>query len=228
VTPQAPASPRPETGGELQRVRNAERAGLPFMTYRDSSGGYHLSELATDGPLTIGRRETNHIVLDWDPQVSRAHAALECVGGEWTVSDDGLSRNGTFVNSSRIGGRVRLHDGDVVRCGGTALMFRSPDEAALSVTAPPSATLPSVGSLSASQRRVLIALCRPYKHGEAFAAPATNQEIADEVFLSIDAVKTHLRTLFHKFGIQDLPRTQKRARLVEYAFQLGLVSERDL
>ena len=48
------------------------------------------------------------------------------------------------------------------------------------------------------------------------------------MFLSVDAVKTHLRTLFQRFEIGDLPQNQKRARLVECAFQWGLVSERDL
>ena len=44
----------------------------------------------------------------------------------------------------------------------------------------------------------------------------------------MDAVKTHLRTLFHKFHIEDLPQNQKRAKLVERAFALGIVSRRDL
>ena len=49
--------------------------------------------------------------------------------------------------------------------------------------------------LSATQRRVLVALCRPYRDGGAYARPATNRQIAEEVFLSVDAVKGHLRTL---------------------------------
>ena len=44
----------------------------------------------------------------------------------------------------------------------------------------------------------------------------------------MDAIKTHLRALFAKFGVEDLPQNQKRARLIERAFQTGLVSERDL
>ena len=35
--------------------------------------------------------------------------------------------------------------------------------------------------------------------------PATNQQIAEELFLSVDAVRTHLRVLFAKFGIERLP-----------------------
>lgn len=78
------------------------------------------------------------------------------------------------------------------------------------------------------QQRVLIALCRPYRDGGTFATPATNQQIADEVFLSVDAVKTHLRALFGKFELNDLAQNQKRARLAECVFQLGLISQRDL
>jgi DNA-binding NarL/FixJ family response regulator len=77
------------------------------------------------------------------------------------------------------------------------------------------------------QREVLTALARPYKHDE-FASPATNQDIADELHLSVDAVKSHLRTLFQRFGIEHLPQNQKRARLVAEALQLGVIAVRDL
>ena len=59
---------------------------------------------------------------------------------------------------------------------------------------------------------MLVALCRPLKDS-AYAAPATNKDIADEVHLSVDAVKAHLRVLFERFGLDDLPQNQKRARL---------------
>jgi DNA-binding NarL/FixJ family response regulator len=74
----------------------------------------------------------------------------------------------------------------------------------------------------------LQALCRPYKAGVPYATPATNQQIANEIYLSVDSVKNHLRTLFHKFGVEGLPQNQKRTRLVELAFRSGLVSERSL
>jgi pSer/pThr/pTyr-binding forkhead associated (FHA) protein len=45
------------------------------------------------------------------------------------VIDDGLSRNGTFVNDRRVEGRRRLMDGDVLRCGATTLLFHSPFQA---------------------------------------------------------------------------------------------------
>jgi hypothetical protein len=77
--------------------------------------------------------------------------------------------------------------------------------------------------LTDTQLRILAALCRPVSEGNHFATPATNQEIAEAVFLSVDAVKGHLRTLYRKFGIEDLPHNQKRARLVELAVAGGYV-----
>jgi hypothetical protein len=80
--------------------------------------------------------------------------------------------------------------------------------------------------LTDTQLGILAALCRPLSAGNHFATPATNQEIAEEVFLSVDAVKGHLRTLYRKFGIEDLPHNQKRARLVELAIEGGYVTEK--
>jgi predicted ArsR family transcriptional regulator len=82
--------------------------------------------------------------------------------------------------------------------------------------------------LTETQRRILIALCRPFRGGGQYATPATNQEVADEVHLSVDAVKGHLRTLFEKFGLSELPQNTKRVRLVELALQGGLITMREL
>jgi hypothetical protein len=75
--------------------------------------------------------------------------------------------------------------------------------------------------LTETQHRIIAALCRPARGKSRFATPATNQEIAAEVFLSVDAVKAHLRTLYRKFGIEDLPHNRKRARLVELVLEGG-------
>src|SRR6059036_2738854 len=93
----------PVRPGELARFREAERWGVPFLVYRDGEGDQRLHRLDQGVErVVIGRRAASALVLDWDEQVSRAHAELERVGEEWAVSDDGLSRNGTFVNSERV------------------------------------------------------------------------------------------------------------------------------
>jgi hypothetical protein len=83
-------------------------------------------------------------------------------------------------------------------------------------------------SITPSQRRVLVALCRPVTGGSTHAIPATNPQIAEQLFLTVAAVKTHLRGLFHAFGIEDLPQQEKRQRLVTLALASGLVTERDM
>jgi pSer/pThr/pTyr-binding forkhead associated (FHA) protein len=216
----------PNSVSELKARTEAERDGRPFLLFRDGQDHQQLYFLDA-GQASVGRRDSSDLVLDWDEQVSRLHARFERVDADWTIIDDGLSRNGTFVNGERINGRRRLEDGDSVRFGGTTMIFRSPQLDDQQGTAVAS-QIPTAVDLSTTQRKVLTALCRPYKEGTAFATPATNQQIADELFLSVDAVKTHLRVLFAKFGIEQLPQNQKRIRLVERAFYAGLITERDL
>jgi hypothetical protein len=149
------------------------------------------------------------------------------VGDDWALVDDGLSRNGSFVNGLRITGRRRLMDGDTLRIGKTVLVYCDPERGKSRTTAGQDKH-PTAESVSDAQRRVLVALCRPYKGSAGFAAPASNRQIAEELVISLDAVKTHLRALFYMFGISHLPQNQKRARLVERAFSAGFVTERDL
>jgi hypothetical protein len=207
---------------EVQERVLLERQGDPFVVLRREPGGQQLFALHPGlRRVTIGRGPSNDISLGWDTEVSRVHAELERLGGEWTVNDDGLSRNGTWVNGDRVSGRQRLRDGDVIQVGQTLLAYRVPDpeDSRPTVAAGGHAAVPD---LTAAQRRVLEALCRPYKESE-FAAPATNQAIAEELFLSVDAVKAHLRALFAAFDIEDLPQNQKRAYLAMRALQLGIV-----
>jgi pSer/pThr/pTyr-binding forkhead associated (FHA) protein len=217
-----------ETAVELKARIEAERRGTPFLVYRDADGTQLIREL--DGGrdrLTVGRSEAAELSLEFDPEVSHVHAELERLGDNWTVADDGLSRNGSFVNGERVVGRRRLRDGDALRFGETLILFRSPAQAEDEETVPAS-DHPDVSRVTDTQRRVLIALCRPFREGSEFASPATNKQVADEVFLSIDAVKANLRALFETFEVKGLPQNQKRIRLAELALRSGVISPRDL
>src|SRR4051794_14098754 len=226
--PSSPLQAHSASPAELRERIEAERRGRPFLVFRDGDREQRIVDLDAHGDrISVGRGTTNEVSLPGDTEVSRLHAELECIGGEWTISDDGLSRNGTFVNGSRIAGRVRLRDGDVIRAGATTIAYRRPSAAELS--SPTNAGAPRLtgDDLPVMQRQVLVALARPYKHDE-FAAPASNGQIAQELHLSVDAVKAHLRTLFQRFGIEGLPPNQKRSRLVAEGLQAGIVSPRDL
>jgi len=223
-----PATPHAASAAELKAQIEAEREGRPFLIYRDGEGRHSLHVLAdAKERVSLGRRTSADVPLPWDEEVSRLHAELVRSGDDWTITDDGLSLNGSFVNGEPVRGRCRLKDGDAVRIGATVLVFRNPRDGESSATLP-SAELRKVVSLTPSQKRVLVALCRPFKESTMFATPPTNDQIAGELFLSVDAVKKHLRALFEKFGVEHLPQNEKRARLVERAFAGGFISEREL
>ena len=215
------------TATELQEVLAAERRGVPFLVYRDGQARQRIRALEPDvEELSVGRDPGSDLSLSWDGQVSRLHARLERVGPHWTLDDDGLSRNGSYVNGERVHGRQRLGENDVMRFGGTSVVFRSPGqgEGGATIVAPEQEDM----RVSDAQHRVLVALCRPYKGAPIYASPASNQRIAEELVLSLDAVKSQMRALFAKFGLDDLPQNEKRVRLVERALESGVVSEHEL
>ena len=120
-----------------------------------------------------------------------------------------------------------MHYGDKIRVGDIVLTFRDaarPAETTTSIAG----EIPTRSSLTDAQLRLLVALCRPFKGGSGYAVPASNQQIADELYVSIETVKTHLRALFSKFGVDQNPHPNKRALLAERAMLSGVVTDREL
>jgi DNA-binding CsgD family transcriptional regulator len=231
IFPCAMAEPTTEppspSAADIKALIEAERTGMAFLHWRGGDGAQRMLMLEPGRErVTIGRTSNADVSLSSDLEVSRTHALLELVGEEWTVIDDGLSRNGSFINGSRVLGRQRLHDRDRLVIGRTQIVFRDfdrGDEADSTARAGDEAVhVP----LPERQKKVLIALCRPV-HADASAIPATNREIADEIYLSVDAVKAHLRGLFERFGLEALPQNEKRVRLAHLALHSGLVHPRD-
>jgi DNA-binding NarL/FixJ family response regulator len=70
---------------------------------------------------------------------------------------------------------------------------------------------------------VLALLCRPLL-ADPFAGPASNREIADALYVSVETVKSHLHVLFDRFGIGDVPQNRKRAELARRAIESGAVA----
>jgi DNA-binding CsgD family transcriptional regulator len=203
------------TPSELQERLAAERSDTPFVELRDGEGVQRL--VALTGGMTVGRSPASGIALIWDAQVSRSHASIEAIDGVWTVLDDGRSTNGTFVNEERVQGRRTLRHLDVIRVGATRLRFHDPSATTDSKLTEVAAQA-VVPQLTPAQLRVLVALCRPP------GGPASNEEIADELTVSIDTVKTHMRALFDAFSLQASAPYRKRFELVRLAVDAGLVS----
>src|SRR3954447_3641838 len=213
------------TPAELKARLEAERRGSPFLLYRDADEAQRLVDLgAVPERLTLGRDPASGLVLDWDGEVSRVHAALERVGNEWTLVDDGRSRNGTYLEGERLHGRARMRDGNAFRVGRTTIVFYSPSRDESKQTLAAVVDLPP--DITDAQRRVLVALCRPYNERE-FAVPASNRQIADELVIGVETVKTHMKALFEAFALGDVPQHQKRATLAQRALETGRVTARD-
>jgi hypothetical protein len=171
---------------------------------------------------TLGRAAENVVALEHDPLVSHLHAVLERFPAGWCVTDLGSS-NGTCVNGERIWSAHRLGHGDEIRVGQTRLIFRDPSSAGGSVTeaedAPP--------ALTARERDVLIALCRPLLDRDMFTEPAATRAIAEELVITQPAVKQHLANLYDKFGVGG-DQSNRRSRLANEALRRGAVSLTEL
>jgi hypothetical protein len=169
----------------------------PYLSVEDTGEVFTLESEIT----TVGRGDGIDVALT-DPTVSRLHAELVRRGPYLYVSDLGLSSNGTRVNGRPVGRRL-LADGDVVAFGGARCR---------------------VGGLDlkeAGESEVLTALCRPALSQEAFVAPATAREIADELVVTEAAVKQHLLRLYSKFRIPE--GVGRRARLANEVISAGVV-----
>jgi predicted component of type VI protein secretion system len=169
--------------------------------------------------MTVGTLESNDVVVDADG-VSRVHAVFERFGDTWCVRDLG-SRNGTFVNGGRIIGERALHSGDEILLGRLRLLFRGPaaGKETTAIAEPP--------ALTARERDVLRALCRPLLTGDAFTEPASIRAVAAELVVSEAAVKQHLARLYGKFGVGE-DGERRRVQLANAAFSTGAVKLGDL
>jgi hypothetical protein len=226
--PPDPYAMHASTAEELKARLEAERSASSFLGLRDAEGHLQLVLLTAELlRLTIGRHPASDVVIAWDEEVSGVHAELHRISDEWTIVDDGLSKNGTFVNGKRIVGRQRLRDGDRIRVGQTIVRFTSAATASRDATRS-AADARRVDELTEAQRQALVALCRPLLLGGDVAVPASNKQVAEELFISEQAVKVRLRQLFDLFGLKYLHQNEKRAMLAQSAIRFGLVSPRDL
>jgi pSer/pThr/pTyr-binding forkhead associated (FHA) protein len=94
------------------------------------SGALAGTRFEVDSELLLGREDVD-VTLD-DPELSRRHAAIR-TGPNGVEVEDLDSLNGTWVNESRVEGRVLLRAGDVIRVGTTELEVELPRASAPTV-----------------------------------------------------------------------------------------------
>ncbi len=96
--------------------------GLPFLQVTFSDGRNSVEVLRSED-FRIGRSRDSDLVLD-DVGVSRSHARIRLLDGQWVVEDTG-SANGVYVNETRTPRSVLRHD-DRLSLGGATLTFHLP------------------------------------------------------------------------------------------------------
>ena len=91
-----------------------------ILRFRNSSkaGTSQEIQVAKFPNVTIGRDPRCEVAFDpkKDELVSRAHTKICVLGDSFWIGDLG-SRNGTYVNTQRVSGRVKLMPGDIVQLG---------------------------------------------------------------------------------------------------------------
>jgi hypothetical protein len=213
------------TEEELEARKAAELLGERFLVYRDGEGRQQIHVLSGNLPsVTVGRRAEADISVPWDPEMSRVHVELRLHAGEWTVSDDGLSQNGTWVNGLRLAGRRRLSDGDLLKIGRTLFAYCDPVPIGIGPTLVPG-ELSATPRFSEQQQRILRALCRPlFVDGEGIN-PSTDEQVAEETGIPLEAVAAELDHLGRALGLESMPPADQRAEVALLAMRSGLVSD---
>jgi len=84
-------------------------------------------ELNGRGIFALGRGRGNDLRIR-QREVSRKHCTVQCDGEHFWLVDAG-SVNGTLVNDEKVH-RYMLYDGDVIKVGGSTIVFRLLDAAA--------------------------------------------------------------------------------------------------
>ena len=184
-------------------------------------GGRRIVELV-DERYVIGKADDADVVLTDDSTVSAAHAMVERIGKRWYLRDLN-ARNGTYVNKSRIVGEQALRDRDELVLGKTRVVYFA-QEARRDPTTDAIAPAPK---LTERQHEVLVALCRPMLSGDTFTPPTPVREMAQELFVTLAAVRENLNRLYDKF---DIVREggDRRVQLANEAIRRGAVTRKDI
>lgn len=159
--------------------------------------------------MTIGRTADNDIVLAGEPTVSRVHAELVEGDSSWFVRDLGSS-NGTHVNGERLtdDDLVPVGPNDVLTTGAVAIRLVIEDLA-------PGRTIED--SRGAELHRLLTMLStREQQVLAVLASGSTDDQIANQLFISVKTVHSHLDRIRNKTGVR------RRAELTRLAVRLGL------
>ncbi len=97
---------------------------------RITAGSAKPYELEIGDTTTIGRSKDNVVCLSASPNASRQHAFIRSVDGHHYQLIDLGSRNGTYLNDSRVVAPVTLESGASIRIADNVIVFEQAPQAA--------------------------------------------------------------------------------------------------
>jgi len=189
--------------GECSWIYAQKGDRVPYLQQNDPGSTRHSLE---GGRITIGRHADNDIVLPGDMRVSRHHTVVENRDGEWILSDL-RSRNGSLLNGQRVS-ESTLRDGDRIKIGGSTFVFSAEYDPMATMTDAHAFESQAKQTLSAREKEILTLLSRG----------STDQQIAEELLISLATVRSHLDRIRDKTGCR------RRPELTRLAIELGLYS----
>lgn len=171
--------------------------------------------------VTVGRHATAVVRLE-DQRVSSTHARIERIGDKWRIEDLN-STNGTKVEGERLVPHEPrdLASGSRIEVGPYVLQFHF--DAAL-----PDRTTPTSDrevDLTVTERDVLEKLFMHFDEPGSTPRLASNREIAAARYVSAEAVKLVMRSLYGKFELYE-PEERNREALASRAQEWGATRRR--
>ena len=119
----AQSEPPPQSGPVTRMIHALDAPPAPpdrvLLQATEGPANGHGFEVRQAGGI-LGRASENAVSIP-DEQLSRRHAQIQFGDGAFWISDLG-SRNGTFVNETRIVGPQQLRSGDQITVGNTRLL----------------------------------------------------------------------------------------------------------
>lgn len=190
--------------------------------------------------IVIGRNPGNGIQLE-SATLSGSHARLVREGRKWIVEDLG-SRNGTFVNGTKVAQHTDLREGDQIEVGGLKLKFVADGPVHAPATTTVAIDLATTDNINSKVRldfasdeddsgpQILGAVEHQGRFGLLGAQPEAKLKAVLEINSALagtmdvkDVLPRILETLFHIFRLADrgciLLRDEQSGEMVPRAFQ---------
>ncbi|MBI4042508.1 MAG: FHA domain-containing protein [Deltaproteobacteria bacterium] len=123
--PKSPKSPKSPTSEDMQNpgegTRIVQRNFVPRLQMMEGSLVQQEIDLAGKADFSLGRSDECDLKLR-DFKTSRIHAIIQKKERSFVIEDQG-SRNGTYVNGTRIQGPTALESGALIQIGDSHIRF---------------------------------------------------------------------------------------------------------